>query len=46
LRIKPRAAIRPGDTVRYAETFFEIGMVSWSVSGSGASMEIATAPPE
>jgi hypothetical protein len=46
LRIKPRAAIRPGDTVRYGATFFTVGMVSWSVSGSNATMEIATATPE
>ena len=45
LRIRPRAAIRPGDTVRYGSTFFEVGLVSWSVSASEASMEIATVAP-
>jgi hypothetical protein len=46
LRIKPRAAIRPGDTIRYRDIFFEVGLVSWSVSDSGATMEVATAAPE
>jgi hypothetical protein len=43
LRIKPRAAMRPGDTVRYKDVFFEVNAVSWSVSVQGATMEIATA---
>jgi len=46
LRIKPRAAIRPGDFVQYGSIYFEVGMVSWSVSGSDATMEIATAAIE
>ncbi|NCC23016.1 MAG: hypothetical protein EOM26_11250 [Alphaproteobacteria bacterium] len=46
LRIKPRAAIRPGDTVRYGGVFFEVGLVSWSVSNAGATMEVATVAPE
>ena len=46
LRIKPRAAIRPGDTIRYRDIFFTVGSVSWSVSDSGASMEVATEAPE
>ncbi len=46
LRIKPRAAIRPGDTIRYRDIFFTVGSVSWSVSDSGATMEVATEAPE
>jgi len=46
LRIKPRAAIRPGDFIQYGSIYFEVGMVSWSVSGSDATMEIATAAIE
>lgn len=45
LRIRPRAGIRPGDTIRYGGTFFTVGLVSWSVSvsdtGLSAQMEVA-----
>lgn len=47
LRIDPRAGIRPGDYVRYQDTQFQVGSVTWSVSvGAGAmnvTMEVATA---
>jgi hypothetical protein len=46
LRIKPRAAIRPGDTVRYGETFFTVGMVLFMAAKEGVSMEIATTPSQ
>lgn len=46
LRIRPRAGIRPGDTVRYGSLFFTAGVVTWSVSvsesGMSAQMEVAT----
>jgi hypothetical protein len=46
LRIRPRAGIRPGDTIRYGELFFTAGVVTWSVSvsasGMSAQMEVAT----
>jgi hypothetical protein len=48
LRIRPRAAIRPGDTIRYQDTYFVAGVVSWAVSvsesGMSAQMEVATLP--
>lgn len=48
LRIDPRAAIRPGDFVRYQDLNFEVGAVSWSVSVSvgsmAATMELANLP--
>lgn len=47
LRIDPRAGIRPGDYVRYQDTQFQVGSVTWSVSvGAGTmnvTMEVATA---
>lgn len=48
LRIRPRGAIRPGDTIRYQDLYFIAGMVSWAVSvsanGMTAQMEVATLP--
>ena len=44
-RIEPRAILRPGDTVQYGDTFFEIDSITWSVSDRGTTMEIATVPP-
>jgi hypothetical protein len=48
LRITPRAAIRPGDFVRYHDLNFEVGSVTWSVSvsasGMAATMELANLP--
>jgi len=48
LRIPPRAAIRPGDFVRYQDLNFEVGTVTWSVSvsasGMAATMELANLP--
>ncbi len=48
LRITPRAAIRPGDFVRYQDLNFEVGTVTWSVavsaSGMAATMELANLP--
>lgn len=47
LRIDPRAGIRPGDYVRYRDTQFRVGSVTWSVAVSvgsmGVTMEVATA---
>ena len=46
LRIEPRAAIRPGDTIQFEGSFFTAGVVTWSVSVSenelSAQMEVAT----
>ena len=46
LRIEPRAAIRPGDYVRYQELNFAVGEVSWSVAvsagGMAVTMEVAS----
>lgn len=48
LRIEPRAAIRPGDYVRYQELNFAVGEVSWSVAvsagGMAVTMEVASLP--
>jgi hypothetical protein len=44
-RIEPRAILRPGDTVRYGNTFLEIDSITWSVSDGGTTMELATVPP-
>ena len=50
LRIDPRAAIRPGDYVRYQEVGFTVGDIAWSVSvsagGLAATMELASLPLE
>lgn len=50
LRIEPRAAIRPGDYVRYQELNFAVGEVSWSVAvsagGMAVTMEVASLPVE
>lgn len=50
LRIEPRAAIRPGDYVRYADLNFAVGEVSWSVAvsagGMAVTMEVASLPVE
>lgn len=50
LRIEPRAAIRPGDYVRYQELNFAVGEVSWSVAvsagGMAVTMEVARLPVE
>ena len=50
LRIEPRAAIRPGDTIQFEGSFFEAGVVTWSVSvsetGLSAQMEVATLAEE
>lgn len=40
LRIQPRAAIRPGDFMRYQDLNFAIGEVSWSVAVSAGGMAI------
>ena len=48
LRIPPRAAIRPGDFIRYADLNFQAGDVTWSVAvsagGMAITMEIASLP--
>lgn len=48
LRIPPRAAIRPGDFIRYADLNFQAGEVTWSVAvsagGMAITMEIASLP--
>lgn len=48
LRIQPRAAIRPGDYLRYQDLNFEIGEVSWSVAvstgGMAITMEVVNRP--
>lgn len=48
LRIPPRAAIRPGDFIRYANLNFQAGEVTWSVAvsagGMAITMEIASLP--
>lgn len=48
LRITPRAAIRPGDFVRYQDLNFEVGTVTWSMAvsagGMAATMELANLP--
>lgn len=50
LRIDPRAAIRPGDYVRYQDIGFTVGDIAWSVSvsagGLAATMELASLPLE
>lgn len=50
LRIEPRAAIRPGDYVRYQDLNFAVGEVTWSVAvsagGMAATMEVASLPVE
>lgn len=50
LRIEPRAAIRPGDYVRYQELNFAVGEVTWSVAvsagGMAVTMEVASLPVE
>ena len=50
LRIEPRAAIRPGDYVRYQELNFAVGEVSWAVAvsagGMAVTMEVASLPVE
>lgn len=48
LRIPPRAAIRPGDFIRYADLNFQAGEVTWSVAvaagGMAITMEVASLP--
>lgn len=48
LRIRPRAAIRPGDYIRYSDLNFAVGEVAWSVAvsagGMAITMEIASLP--
>lgn len=48
LRIPPRAAIRPGDFIRYADLNFQAGEIAWSVAvsagGMAITMEIASLP--
>jgi hypothetical protein len=50
LRIEPRAAIRPGDYVRYHDLNFAVGEVTWSVAvsagGMAVTMEVARLPVE
>lgn len=50
LRIEPRAAIRPGDYVRYQDLNFAVGEVTWSVAvsagGMAVTMEVASLPVE
>lgn len=41
LRIPPRAAIRPGDTVRYGAVYFEVGLVTLTASPKDTTMELA-----
>jgi hypothetical protein len=43
LRIPPRAAIRPGDTVRYGTGYFEVGLVTLTASPKDTTMELAIA---
>ena len=43
LRIPPRAAIRPGDTVRYGAVYFEVGLVTLAASPKDTTMELAIA---
>ena len=46
-RIAPRAAIRPGDTLRYRSEFVTVGTVTWSMAATAGEiagqMEVATA---
>ena len=48
LRIKPRAAMRPGDYIRYVDINFAIGEVVWSVAvsagGIATTMEVSSLP--
>jgi len=48
LRIRPRAAIRPGDYIRYSDLNFAVGEVAWSVAvsagGMAITMEVASLP--
>lgn len=48
LRIPPRAAIRPGDFIRYADLNFQVGEVAWSVAvslgGMAITMEVSSLP--
>lgn len=48
LRIKPRAAMRPGDYIRYVDINFSIGEVVWSVAvsagGITTTMEVSSLP--
>lgn len=48
LRIKPRAAMRPGDFIRYSDLNFQVGEVAWSVAvsagGMAITMEVSSLP--
>lgn len=48
LRIPPRAAIRPGDFIRYADLNFQAGEVTWSAAvsagGMAITMEVSSLP--
>jgi hypothetical protein len=41
IRIPPRAAIRPGDTVLFDGSYFEVGLVTLTASPKDTTMELA-----